>query len=359
MISRLQLGWLLSGSILLVSTGCDVNVHKCKGNDDPQCDFGDFGDGDGDTELDGSTKGDAATDADSGPGDGGPRGDGGPLDDGGLTGQPLTISEFCKVALAPALSWDAKLDLCCVASEANGSKERDRILSFFGFPPTGVTACEAQADSANITFVEAKAEPCAKKLAAFYNVAPPANCPSGEGFFLPELEATVGHGAQHISQIPECRAAFVGKIKLDDPCTSDLECADGRTCKGAPGGGNTCQAPLTGGICTAAADCAPGYVCKGSTLAAGRTCVSKESDLGVNGGACTGSSECPVGSVCAARDVCAAPPCALICRTAPAASTYSDTGESCESFECQGYCDTTSDSPTSPPKLKCAPLCAQ
>jgi len=342
-----RLGWVLLGSALVALGGCDVSVGKCDRDDAGHCESIFDDDSGFDESIDASNADGGRSDAgatDAGSLDGSSQ-EASTLDATIDPGEPLTISEFCAAALAPALRWQDKLDECCT-SAANGSAERTRILALVGLPSTGVSGCEGIADSDNIDFDGAKASLCAASMAANYDVEPPSTCPSGDGFSVPSLEAMVGHGLQLPAQIPSCRNVFVGKLAPNAPCTRALECSGNLACRPAPGGGKTCQPQLVTGTCYGPDDCASGYICKGQeNQGGGRSCTAV-TDLGLNGANCTSSSECIEGLVCRLTD---APNPVSICQAPPAASSLGATGASCEPNECRGFCSGT----------KCAPLCAE
>jgi hypothetical protein len=371
-MKNVEIRWLLGCSQVLVLgasvvalSACDVSVGHCKKDDAGECvdlfpdddggqddeDGGalDGGRSDAGKDAGGDAQADGSMDAGASSEDGGDAGDAGSSSDSEVR-DPLTIREFCEAALAPGQAWADKMDECC-SSAAVGSAEHDRLLALFGSPAGGASDCEdrqqALIDSGNVTFDGKYAAACADAIAANYDdMAPPADCPSGDGYFLPEIEAMVGHGAQAPQQIPVCRKAFVGKLAAATTCTSDWHCSDNRVCR-AGSGGQTCQDPVPeGGTCDDAFDCAYGTTCVGndSSGTGGKRCIATD-DLGLNTAKCTRSAECIVGLVCDGDT--------KLCTQAPAASDYKAGGASCDeaALECRGFCDTSSN--------KCAAFCVQ
>jgi hypothetical protein len=337
---RLHLHVLLPLTLAaLAGTGCEVTTCG-PGEDCVDLDWDggfdeDGGGGDGDAGADGMDGGESDAGADGGFGD-----------------EPLTLTEFCDAQLAPGQAWADLTNTCC-NSAAQGSREMARLLAVVGYPG-GVGDCEARLGDllkdGKVKYEPSYAASCARALAASYAPPPSSECPA-DGFFLPDIEATYGHGVQIVSQIPACRAAFAGTLSRDAPCTHALQCADGLVCRDAPGAIKTCQQAFTAGNCSADSECAPGFTCKGARGAS--TCVAID-DLGLNQAKCSSSSECVEGLWCdpVLDGQQEEPWCAP-----PTTSGLAEAGEPCDpetpafEFQCRGFCDKATS--------KCAAFCAQ
>jgi hypothetical protein len=308
-MNNVQIRWIVVGSLALALGGCEV--HKCTDKDeDGRC--ADLFDDDED-----------AGDDDAGPLDGG-RSDGGRSDggrtDGGTDGgtgeggadggggEALTLEQFCEAQFATAISWRTAIGEYC---DDDSFPELESFLeSTFLFPKDdAVGKCISALNSNNLTFDGSRAAACAEAFASQYD-DPPASFSDG-GIDLSMYTSTIGHGAAALAQLPECRAAFKGKLARDARCLNHLECMDGLRCLPAPGDTIACQPALTGGVCLSNAQCDDGYTCVGTDASGGKTCVTN--DALPLAGNCGRTLECAEGRVCNDSNRCVAPTADVIC----------------------------------------------
>lgn len=330
----MRLRWVL-GVGVLASAGCEVSIGECRRDDAGACvdlspDYGYDGGGD----MDGSTPPADAALGDAAP----PASDASVLGDGGLdamvhdatVGQPdtsvaaLTPQQFCDAQLSVARAWLDQMDLeCnCVSDDDLAGRADFLALALRYNDQAGVNCLDNVNRMTGVTYDWSKAAACATRYTAQFKgpdafSAPVVSCPGG--FDVGQLEAAVGHGAQNLAQLPECRAAFAGTKAMNQSCEDSLECAGGLRCITIPGGGDkTCQpARGTNAPCTNLSDCADGHVCSLNVPAAGNNpagyaCIPTD-QLKLQGGRCRFSFECAEGLLCR-DDVCSTAVADVICQ---------------------------------------------
>lgn len=319
-MNNIQSRWFLGlgGTLLVALAGCDVSVGKCDRDDAGECvnlfpdDDEDGGTGKSDAGRDRSVA-DAGVDgaaADAGDVDASGADAGGA--DAGDIGPAITVDEFCIAQLATAVSWRDQLEDFCVAKDLDW---RNSFLSLsLAYTDASEDKCvnerKASIASGSIVFDGTHAQRCASIFADQFT-APPASFPAA-GLDIAMYEATIGHGAQTLVQIPQCRAAFKGTLARDKVCADSLECVDGLRCLVATGNTRTCQPAVTPpGICARTSDCADGFTCAGPDGGA-KSCIPSN-DLRLDGGGCFLSAECVSGSVCTDAGKCAPAVANLIC----------------------------------------------
>jgi hypothetical protein len=333
----MKLGWGIGlGLFALVAVGCDVSV--CTKDVDGKCfDFPDL-EFDGGIRFDASVDSGARSDGQVAPADGAVVVDGSSVVDGGALGidggqvdggagpTQLSIEDFCDAEYKTAKAWRDRLEQCCTRSPAVTDASELLLANsfFYGLDSTGKDSVEKcidglKASAANLTYVPAAAPACAAAYNAQFTAAPAA-CPA-EGFAVEVLESSIGHMAASLNQLPECRAAIVGKIARDATCGNSFECQPGLRCLVIPGGGaKSCRPPLDrGNPCTVTSECADGLVCMGlASGSGGRVCYAKTEPLEVNSacdgeGSAGGSTECRTGLICL-NNKCSAPQTTVICK---------------------------------------------
>lgn len=214
------------------------------------------------------------------------------------------VEDFCAAQYAVARAWRDKFDQCCGTLNNDQTKSRDELLAnafqYANAVMDSVASCVSGINGSlgpNLTYVPTAAVACADKFAAQFK-APPADCPQG-GFPIESIESDIGHGIQDVTQIPECRAAFVGKLALNAQCTNTFTCQSGLRCIGSTGA-KFCVQPRTNGMtCGESSECADGLQCVGSSAsgAGGRVCRPVEEPVELNSN-CERSTECRVGTLC-------------------------------------------------------------
>lgn len=311
-------GTLVLGALALAGSGCEDGLEFCTNRDDAgQCpDIPDFdanfdmdatppaSDGGTDARTDATTTdsaiGDASMDAQ--------------VPDAAAP-TSYNIEEFCAALYGVAKAWQGKFDQCCL----NSDTALDRSIFLLGAllyddgyeddAKESVGACVAKINASNgpkLTYNASAAVTCATKFASQFT-PPPDSC----GFALEMLEATNGHQARAIPQIPECRAAFGGKVGFAQTCTNEFECADGKRCIETQGA-KACRDPLGVSLpCIETRDCADGLICQG-TASGGRTCQPSSLPVEVSSN-CLFSTECRTGLFCGPDSKCIAPGTFTIC----------------------------------------------
>jgi hypothetical protein len=314
----------LSVAALLVAVAaCNVDVVDCDTEDASICD-------DDEDLFDG---GGIVDDEDAGSsGDGGDGGDGGavddpdssttPTDDGGADDGSvpveLSVEEFCAARYAVALAWRDALENQCPSASTASDDRADFLGVNLGYGDNAIDTCVTSTNDLitkkQVSYAGRAAQGCADAYNAQFS-GPPASFPA-QGVDIGTAAATVGHGAASPAQIPQCRAALVGKLALGAVCPTSVACVDGLRCLSAPGGGRTCQRPLdAGGQCSSAGDCSDDTRCvKSTSSSTGKVCVAKD-DLRISQGSCDSSVECASGLVCNASNRCETAQPAFICGT--------------------------------------------
>jgi hypothetical protein len=270
----------------------------------------------------------------------------------------LTVEEFCQRSLAPGKAWADKLNECC-STNALESWEQEQLLWAFGHPSLrfgdGAELCAQNVKEMldkGVVFHPEYAGACAHLLAANYELEPPATCPAGDGFYVPEILGKVGKAAQTREQIAVCRQTFVGNLAAGAECELDLQCGERGVCERDINGSRCVSAREEGERCLGTQECAAGLYCEG--LLGGYRICSKKSRLGKIGAACNAHSECSIGMWCN-KEI-------NQCDPVPKQDTMSVDGERCASgptifnphFQCKGYCDSSSSTGDI-----CAPFCAK
>lgn len=297
---------LSASALLAVATACNVDVVDCDTEDASICsdDLFDGGPGDDDDNDAGGAE-DAGSPEDSGR-DGATSDPDGATEDAGS--QPdaaapseLSIEEFCAARYAVAVAWRDALESQCPSADTAADLRADFLGTNLGYSDgaidTCVTSTNALITQKQVTYVGSSAQACADAYNAQF-AAPPSSFPS-QGVDLGTAAATIGHGAATPAQLPACRAALAGALKLGDACPTSVACASGLRCLTAPGGGKTCQQPLeAGGQCSTGADCSDSTRCvKSTSSSTGKVCVAA-GELRISQGSCDSSVECESGLVC-------------------------------------------------------------
>lgn len=332
-------GWMVRVAIsmgLLAVAACDVDVKKCVGE---FC--GEWPDFDAGPELD-AAKPDASGPDSSAPVDASgidaardagtdAAADTGPVvvDAGGT----LALASFCDAQYARAKAWYDLLvgPNCSCVSTADQAAVNDLLVASMRFDPSmTVSSCAARLDSLmalGVSYDATKARACAERYAGQF-AAPPANCAS-TGVDVAMIESTLGHGAQALVQLAECRAAFVGSRARDAACEESFQCGGGLRCLPKVDSGKFCQ-PARGlnESCEVNGDCADGHICAvqttttalpdggvGAVRPATRVCIEATPiQLKAPGAKCGLSSECVSGYLCSADYTCVAPAAEVICK---------------------------------------------
>lgn len=318
------------GLLALAGTGCD-DVNFCTNRDDaglcPDIDFPQF---DGSVGMDGATppssdaaRADATTVLPDGAVVVADAGIDASLDAAAAPDAAVPLSynveEYCAAQYRIATAWRDKFEACCATATTAADERTFFLLGALLYDdgsdpmsPEAVGACVNAVNASigpNMTYVPSAAVACADKFASQFS-APPDGCPK-DGFAIEMLEATFSHGAQVTTQLPECRAAFVGKVAFNGSCASSFECQTGLRCLGSMNS-KTCRAPLgLGNTCSRSSECQDGFICQGSNTA-GRSCQPTTAPVEVSSN-CSLSTECRTGLICP-EGTCVNPSPTLFCK---------------------------------------------
>jgi hypothetical protein len=228
----------------------------------------------------------------------------------------FSVEDYCDAQYRVAKAWRDKFDQCCLTSSMVAEARSLFLLNALLYEDgtagdEAVDACVRGINGSlgpSLVYDPSAAMSCAAKFAAQFT-APPDACPAG-GFNIEQLEATIGHGAQATIQLPECRAAFIGKQAFNAPCNNSFECRAGLRCLGTMNA-KTCRDPLAvADPCTQSSECADGLICQG-TNSPGRSCQPATQLVSPTGN-CTLSTECESGYFCP-ESTCVLPGSELVC----------------------------------------------
>jgi hypothetical protein len=227
------------------------------------------------------------------------------------------VEEFCAAKYRTATAWRDKLDECCVTA-ANAKDDRSFFLlggllyeDGSGMNAESVADCVAKLTpqiGASLAFSPTAAVACADKFASQF-AQPPVQCPAA-GVTIDTFEAMLGKQSQELLQLPECRAALVGKLGLNAACSGagSFQCQPGLRCLGS-----VCRDALVNGSpCGSTDQCGAGLVCVGLSSGSGRVCRPKTEPVAVTA-ACTYSVECDQGAFCE-NDRCTTATNRVICK---------------------------------------------
>lgn len=254
--------------------------------------------------------------ADAGvPGGTGAASDAGLSSDAGV-GTALAIEELCAARYRVALAWRDTFAATCATAAQDAAARAEFLRTHLDFEETSIDTCvsgtAALVDGGALTYEPSAAQACADAYSAQF-VAPLSSY-GPEGIDIGGWGANLGHGAAAAIQLPQCRAALVGRRGLGAACTSSAACVDGLRCLGLAVGSGTCQpAVALGGACTSTGDCGDDGRCvRNSTASTAKVCISTDS-LHATGQACDSDVECASGLACSSANQCESARSIFVC----------------------------------------------
>jgi hypothetical protein len=269
-------------------------------------------------------------------------------------GPTLSLADYCTQSAQIGSGWCTYLSACCGAAD-----QADLLYAppACALGPTDPNECidllTMLIADGSVVYHGENAQACVDEVAKWVPPAPwPATC---TGVHLSD-HVLSGHAQPALVQIPACRQTRAGQLTSGAACSYDFQCVDGLRCRSYLGSTTDfrCQSTsMAGEPCSLQSDCADGLKCIGDTGAA--TCDTLHG-VGQN---CIFTSDCEDGLLCG-NDVCLTPPplgaacdasngytCAPLdgCSfTTSLCVPLGADGSSCSlAGECQGRCDTTTD----------------